>query len=159
MSKLYVLSCLLTMILPNKGFLLLDEVRKELFYNTSKVWQNYVIKFLDVAIHKVVCRTGIRDWLQYNLELSTTFINFSNQLHVNRVNKSIITRATGQFFLNSSEPIKLRDVVKNYLLYPWNFYIDKVLGLNVTFFNIYFSSGPKPCTAGKVSCIQRTCQG
>ena len=125
-----------------------------MFNNTLKSWHNYITSFLYRAAHGLrnhQC-VNVQDWLLNQLRLSTLFFKLSGQTIENTLNKSHIARATGRFTTISSEVINF-PVLKgpfDYYFYLWTFHLDKTLGSNLTFIDLYFSSGPKTCIAGNI---------
>ena len=145
----------LTIILGVKGTLFDKEIRKVLFNNTLKSLHRYILSFLHrgAQVLNHTHYTHIQDWLLNQLRFSTLFVKFSGQSIENTTNRSHIARATGGFISTSSEVITLplmKGAYEHYF-YLWTFYLDKMFGLNLTFINLYFSSGPKTCIAGNLS--------
>ena len=145
----------LTVILGVKGTLFDKEIKRKLFNSTLKSWHNYITSFLHRGaqeLNSTQC-AHIQDWLLNKLRFSTLFVKFSGQFIENTTNKSHIARATGRFISTSSEMINLPLMKEayEYYFYLWTFHLDKMFGLNLTFINLYFSSGPKTCIAGNLS--------
>ena len=131
------------------------EIKKELFNNTIKAWENYITSFLHRVAHNLngtQC-VHIQHWFLNQLRLSALFLKFSGQSIENTTNKTHFERATGRFTSTSSEVINL-PLMKGayeYYFYLCTFHPDKMFGLNLTFINLFFFSGPNTCIAGNLS--------
>ena len=137
------------------GTLFDKEIKKELFNNTIKAWHNYISSFLHRAAHNLNDTQYVHSqhWLLNQLRLSTLFLKFSGQTIENTLNKSHIERATGRLITTSIKGINLHlfKGSDEYYFYLWTIHLDKTLDLNLTFINLYFSTGPNACIAGNIS--------